>query len=70
MNGIMMEEKKPVKSGIVISKSKSYEVHKISLEKFIDKERTIKFNKGEKITVTKKELETIGEHRWLEVSNG
>ena len=67
MNGIMMEEKKPVKSGIVISKSKSYEVHKISLDKYVDKERTIKFNKGEKITVTKKELETIGEHRWLEV---
>ena len=70
MNGIMMEEKKPVKSGIVISKSKSYEVHKISLDKYVDKERTIKFNKGEKITVTKKELETIGEHRWLEVSDG
>ena len=65
MNGIIMEEKKPVKSGIVISKSKSYEVHKISLG--LDKERTIKFNKGEKITVTKEELETIGEHRWLEV---
>ena len=71
MNGIMMEEKKPVKSGIVISKAKSYGMeHKISLDKYVDKERTIKFNKGEKITVTKKELETIGEHRWLEVSNG
>jgi len=70
MNGIMMEEKKPVKSGIVISKSKSYEVHKISLDKYVDKERTIKFNKGEKITVTKEELKTIGEHRWLEVENG
>ena len=68
MNGIIMEEKKPVKSGIVISKSKSYEVHKIVLG--LDKERTIKFNKGEKITITKEELETIGEHRWLEVSNG
>jgi len=44
--------------------------HKISLDKYVDKERTIKFNKGEKITVTKKELETIGEHRWLEVSDG
>ena len=67
MNGIIMEEKKPVKSGIVISKSKSYEVHKISLDKYVDKERTIKFNKGEKITVTKDELETIRKYRWLEV---
>ena len=71
MNGIIMEEKKPVKSGIVIFRSKSYDVHKISLGKFgIDKERTKKFNKGEKITVTKDELKTIGEHRWLDVGNG
>jgi len=68
MNGIIMEEKKPVKSGIVISKSKSYAEHKISLK--LDKERTGKFNKGEKITVTKEELKTIGKHRWLEVGNG
>jgi len=68
MNGIMMIEKKPVKSGIVISKSKAYDVHKISLG--LDKERTIKFNKGEKITVTKDELKTIGDRKWLEVGNG
>lgn len=69
MNGTIMTEKKPVKSGIVISKSKSYGIeHKIVLG--LDKEKTEKFNKGEKITVTKEELETIGKHRWLEVSNG
>jgi len=64
-----MAEKKT--AGLSISKSKSYAVHKVQLGNFgIDKERTGKFNKGGKITVTKEELKTIGKHRWLEVSNG
>ena len=65
-----MIEKKESKSSVVISKVYGKE-HTVRLEKFgIDKERTIKFNKGEKITITKKELEVIGKHRWLEVENG
>ncbi len=56
------------KKGITISKSKSYAKHRISLK--LERLRTDKFNKGGKITVTKEELETIGEHRWLEVDSG
>ena len=56
-----MEEKK--KTGLTISKAKSYSEHKCKLG--LDKEREKKFNKGEKITVTKQELKSIGEHRWL-----
>jgi len=31
----------------------------------LDLNRTIKFNKGEKIEVTQEELDTMGLHRWL-----
>ena len=59
-----MEKKKEIKSGLTISK-KGYEEHKILIN--LDPERDAKFNKGEKIEVTEKELNLIGKHRWLEV---
>ena len=61
-----MTEKKI--TGITISKAKSYKDHKIILG--LDKEREKKFNKGDKITVTQEELETIGKYRWMEMKNG
>ena len=49
---------------IIISKNLSYDKHKLET-KGLDIDRVIKFNKGEKIQVTKEELEVIGLHRWL-----
>ena len=59
-----MAEKKKEKSIIIISKNPSYDKHKLRTEG-LDIDRAIKFNKGEKIQVTKQELEVIGSHRWL-----
>ena len=56
-----MKEQKELTT--TISKSPSYDKHKLIMH--LDLDRTIKFNKGEKIEVTQSELDTIGRHRWL-----
>jgi len=63
------KKSKEVKSGVTISKNPSYDQHKLRLPG-LDLARVIKFNKGEKITITEEELKAIGRHRWLEVKNG
>ena len=57
-----MKERKELT--ITISKNPSYDKHKLRTDG-LDIDRAIKFNKGEKIQVTEKELEVIGLHRWL-----
>jgi len=52
------------KSIITISKNPSYDKQKCRTEG-LDIDRVIKFNKGEKIQVTQKELDAIGLHRWI-----
>jgi len=56
-----MKERKELT--ITISKEPSYDKHKLVMH--LDLDRTIKFNKGEKIEVTQSELDAIGLHRWL-----
>ena len=60
----MAKNKETISSALIISKEQSYKELKILLAG-IDKEREAKFNSGEKIEVTKEELNEIGEHRWL-----
>jgi len=60
----MAKNKETISSALIISKEQSYKGLKILLAG-IDKEREAKFNAGEKIEVTKEELNEIGEHRWL-----
>ena len=59
-----MEKKKEIESFVTISKNPSYDKHKCRTEG-LDIDRVIKFNKGEKIQVSQKELDVIGLHRWL-----
>ena len=56
----MKEEKELT---ITISREPSYDKHKLVMH--LDLNRTIKFNKGEKIEVTQEELDTMGLHRWI-----
>ena len=56
----MKEEKELI---IIISREPSYDKHKLVMH--LDLDRTIKFNKGEKIEVTQEELDVMGLHRWL-----
>ena len=56
----MKEEKELT---ITISREPSYDKHKLVMH--LDLNRTIKFNKGEKIEVTQEELDAMGLHRWL-----
>jgi len=51
-------------SVIRISKEQGYKGMKIILAG-IEQERTDKFNDFETIEITKEELRSIGEHRWL-----
>lgn len=57
-------KKKEEQSTVTISKNPSYDKHKLRTEG-LDIDRSIKFNKGEKIQVTQDELNVIGLHRWL-----
>ena len=57
-------KKQEKQSFVTISKNPSYDRHKLRTEG-LDIDRSIKFNKGEKIQVTQKELDAIGLHRWL-----
>lgn len=59
-----MAKKQEQKSTVTISKNPSYDKHKLRLTG-LDLDRSIKFNKGEKIEVTLEELNAIGRHRWL-----
>ena len=59
----MKEEKELT---ITISREPSYDKHKLVMH--LDLDRTIKFNKGEKIEVTQAELDELGSpkpHRWV-----
>ena len=56
----MKEEKELT---ITISREPSYDKHKLIMH--LDLNRTIKFNKGEKIEVTQSELDAMGLHRWI-----
>ena len=49
---------------MTISKSPAYDKQKC-MTVGLDLDRVIKFNKGEKIQVSQKELGAIGLHRWL-----
>ena len=60
-----MEEKKELKSGLTISKAKSYKDLTAVLSG-IDSKRQKEFNSMKKIEVTKEELLRIGKHRWLQ----
>ncbi len=59
-----MEEKQKQKSGLFISKAKSYKDLTAVLDG-IDSKRQKEFNSMKKIEVTKDELLKIGEYRWL-----
>ncbi len=58
-----MEEKQKLKSGLSISKAKSYKDMKCLLG--LDAKREKEFNSMKTIQVTKDELDKIGEYRWL-----
>jgi len=58
----MKEEKELT---ITISRSPGYDSKEHKLIMHLDLDRTIKFNKGEKIEVTQSELDAMGLHRWL-----
>ena len=62
----MADEKKQLKSSLLISKTEGYRDNSILLSIYgIDKAREKKFNDMKKIEVTESELEKIGPHRWL-----
>ena len=60
-----MEEKQKQKSGLFISKEKSYKDLKAILNG-IDSKRQKEFNSMKKIEVTEDELLGIGKYRWLQ----
>jgi len=59
-----MEEKQELKSGLSISKAKSYQYMNCILG--LDAKREKEFNSMKTIQVSKDELLKIGEHRWLQ----
>ena len=59
-----MAKKEESELTITILKNPAYDKHKCRTEG-LDIDRVIKFNKGEKIQVSQKELDAIGIHRWL-----
>jgi len=63
-----MAKKKESKSDLTIIKSKAYSEH--TIQTGLGKEADAKFNKFEKVKITKQQLKALGCPRWLEVSNG
>ena len=61
----MMEKKQEQKSGLTISKAKSYKDLTAVLNG-IDSKRQKEFNSMKKIEVTEEELLGIGKYRWLQ----
>ena len=61
----MMEKKQELKSGLTISKEKSYK-DLTAILNGIDSKRQKEFNSMKKIEVTQEELNKIGTYRWLQ----
>ena len=65
-----MAKEKDTESKLAIYKTDGYKNHSVLISRFgFKKEEEQKFNSGEKLEVTEEQLETIGKHRWLGVSN-